>query len=213
MNFLEIIKNYNKNIRFFHASSSEIFKTSNKLLNEDSQIYPTNPYGVAKSAAHFLVSAYRNNYKLFAVNGIFFNHDSPYRKKNFLLKYLISHSLKVKNKKKNKISLSDPRPVRDFGFAGDFMEAAYKILSYKKPQDFIIATGYSISVKNLTQRVAEKINISPSKISYRMDGKNYVNPIKRASIKKISKYTLWKPKVSLEKLIMMMIKAENNIKN
>ena len=93
------------------------------------------------------------------------------------------------------------------------MEAAYKILSYKKPEDFIIATGHSISVRNLSQKVAEKIKISPSKINYRMDGKNYVIPIKRASIKKISKYILWKPKVSLEKLIMMMIKAEINTKN
>lgn len=92
------------------------------------------------------------------------------------------------------------------------MDAAYKILSQKKPQDFIIATGYSISVGNLTKKVANKIKISPSKIEYRMDSKNYVNPIKKASIKKIMKITSWRPKVSLEKLIMMMIKAEKNIK-
>ena len=103
--------------------------------------------------------------------------------KKILLKYLISHSLKVKNKKENKISLSDPRPVRDFGFAGDFMEAAYKILSCK-PEDFIIATGHSLSVRNLSQKVAEKIKISPSKINYRMDGKIMLSQLKEHQLKK-----------------------------
>jgi GDPmannose 4,6-dehydratase len=211
LNFLEIIKNYNKNIRFFNASSCEIFKQSKKKLNENSPIYPTSPYGVAKSAAHFLVSSYRNNYKMFAVNGIFFNHDSPRRKKNFLLRYLISESIKVISKKINKISLIDYRPVRDFGFAGDYMEAAYKILSHKKPQDFVIATGNSISVGKLTQKVSGKMNIPSSKIVYRMDNKDYINPINKASIKRITKIISWKPKVSLEKLILMMIKEEKNL--
>lgn len=210
LNFLEIIKEDRyKNIKFFNASTSEIFKSTNKILNEESSIYPTNPYGIAKSSSHFLVSAYRENYKIFAINGIFFNHDSPYREKKFLFKYIISEATKIKKNNNNKISLSDPRPVRDFGFAGDFMEAAYRILSYKKPQDFIIATGKSISVRKLAKKIINMMKISPSKIRYRMDGRNYVNLIKKASIRKIQKKTSWKPKTSLEQLILMMIKAEN----
>lgn len=212
LNFLEIIKDYNKNIRYFNASSSEIFKKSKKVLNENSSIFPVNPYGIAKSSAHFLVSSYRENYKMFAVNGILFNHDSPQREKKFLIKYLISESIKVKNKKKKEISLSDYRPIRDFGFAGDYMEAAYKILSYNKPNDFVIATGNSISVRDLTKKVISNMKISPSKVVYRMDNENSINPINKASIKKIKKVLSWKPKVSLEKLLTMMIKKEKNYK-
>jgi GDPmannose 4,6-dehydratase len=212
LNFLEIIKHKkNKKIKFFNASTSEIFKSSKKILNEDSFIFPTNPYGIAKSAAHFLISAYRRNYKIFAINGIFFNHDSPNRDKRFLLKYLISEAKKVQNNKNHKIILNDPRPIRDFGFAGDYMEAAYKILSKAKPQDFIIATGRSISVRKLAKQVIRKMSVSSATIKYKKKNKDYVNLIKRASIKKIQKNTTWKPKVSLEQLILMMIKAEDNI--
>ena len=126
-----------------------------------------------------------------------------------MFKYIISEASKIKKKNNNKISLSDPRPVRDFGFAGDFMEAAYRILSYKKPQDFIIATGKSISVRKLAKKIINMMKISPSKIRYRMDDRNYVNLIKKALIRKIQKKTSWKPKTSLEQLILMMIKAEN----
>lgn len=209
LNFLEIIKDYNKNIRYFNASSSEIFKRSKKVLNENSHIFPVNPYGIAKSSAHFLVSSYRENYKMFAVNGILFNHDSPRRDKKFLIKYLISESIKVKKNKIKKISLTDYRPVRDFGFAGDYMEAAYKILSHNKPKDFVVATGHSISVRDLAKKVTNYMKISPLNVVYRMDNKNSINPINKASIKKIKKILSWKPKVSLEKLIVMMVKEEN----
>ena len=211
LNFLEIIKNEKKKIKFFNASTSEIFGPDKKKLSENSPIFPTNPYGIAKSSAHFLVSAYRKNYKIFAINGIFFNHDSPYREKTFLLKYLISEAAKVKKNKNYKIVLNDPRPIRDFGFAGDYMKAAYKILSIKKPQDFIIASGKSISVRKLVGKVINKMHISSKTIKYKKKNKDYINLIKRSSIKKIQKNTNWKPKVSLEQLILMMIKADKNI--
>ena len=209
LNFLEIVKNEKrKKIKFFNASSSEIYKYTKNKINENSSIFPTNPYGIARSAGHFLVTAYRKNYNIFAVNGIFFNHESPYRQKKFLLKYLITEAIKLKNLKNYKIILQDPRPVRDFGFAGDYMDAVFKIMSLNKPQDFIIATGKSISVKQLTNKVMKKMNISLSKINYKKKNENYLNLEKYASIKKIQKEISWKPKVNLDKLVSIMIEAE-----
>lgn len=206
LTFLEIIKN-NKKIKFFNASTSEIFKDSKKKLNEDSPIFPNNPYGIAKSAAHFLVSAYRENYKIFAVNGILFNHTSPYASNFFLPSYLISEGNKVKKNKSHIIKIQDSRPIRDFGFAKDYMEAAYKILSQKKPEDFIIATGKSISVKKLANFVANTLNISTKCIKYKNKKKINVNLAIRASIKKIKKIS-WKPKIYIRELIKNTVNAK-----
>ena len=188
LNFLENLKE-NKNIKFFNASTSEIFKSTNKIINENSAIFPENPYGIAKSSAHFLVSAYRKYYNIFAVNGIFFNHDSPHREKKFLLKHIIIEANKVKNKKIENILLMDPRPIRDFGFAGDFMVAANQILSLKKPHDFIIATGKTISVKNLAKKITRMMKISPNKIKYIRDYDYPVSLKKKTSIRKIRNIT------------------------
>jgi len=204
--FLEILKKKN-NIKFFNASTSEIFKESKNKLNENSPIFPVNPYGIAKAAAHFMVSAYRKKYKIFAVNGIFFNHASPYTKKNFLPAYLISEAAKLKKNKNYIINIENSRPVRDFGFSEDYMEASYKILSQKKPEDFIIATGKSMSVKNLANMVCRKMEISSKNIKYNNKKKINVNLSIRASIKKI-KRIFWQPKTSTEKLIKTMIESK-----
>jgi GDPmannose 4,6-dehydratase len=201
--FLEIIKR-NKKIKFFNASTSEIFKDSKSKLNENSPIFPINPYGIAKTTAHFLVCAYRKNYKIFAVNGILFNHASPYAQKSFLPSYLVSEARKAKKNKNYIINVQDSRPIRDFGFAADYMEAAYKILCQKKPDDFIIATGKSISVKKLTNFVANEMKISPKRIKFNNKKKINVNLAITASIKKIEKIS-WIPKVYIRQLIKNIV--------
>jgi len=201
--FLEIIKR-NKKIKFFNASTSEIFKDSKNKLNENSPIFPINPYGIAKTTAHFLVCAYRRNYKIFAVNGILFNHASSYAQKSFLPSYLVSEGFKARKNKNHIINVQDSRPIRDFGFAADYMEAAYKILSQKKPEDFIIATGKSISVKKLANIVANEMKISPKRIKYDNKKKINVNLAITASIKKIEKIS-WKPKIYIRQLIKNMV--------
>lgn len=211
LNFLEIISMHKKKkIKFFNASSSEIFKNSEKKINENSSIFPSNPYGIARSAGHFLVIAYRKNYDIFSVNGIFFNHESPFRGKKFLLKYLIAEAIKAKKNKNYKIKLKDSRPIRDFGFAEDYMEAAYKIMNLKKPQDFVIATGKSISVNKLALKVMKKLNLPSNRISYEKKNEKYLNLSKLASIKKIKKITKWRPKKTLDDLINLMIDSEKN---
>jgi GDPmannose 4,6-dehydratase len=209
LNFLEILKNNkHKKIKFFNASTSEIFITSKKIINERTPIFPRNPYGIAKASAHLMVCAYRNNYKIFAVNGILFNHASPYTKKKYLPAYLISECIKAKKNKNYKIIIQDSRPIRDFGFAADYMEAAYKILSQKKPEDFIIATGKSLSVKELSNFVASKMKISSNQLKYKNIKNSNINLIIKASIKKIRKKILWKPKTSLNRLIQIIIESK-----
>jgi GDPmannose 4,6-dehydratase len=204
---LEIIKR-NKKIKFFNASTSEIFKDSKRKLNENSPIFPINPYGIAKTTAHFLVSAYRENYKIFAVNGILFNHASSYAQKIFLPSYLVSEGLKVKKNKNHIINIQDSRPIRDFGFAADYMEAAYKILCQKKPEDFIIATGKSISVKELADLTAKALKISPRSIKYNNKKKLNVNLAITASIRKIEKIS-WKPKIYIRQLINNIVSRKD----
>lgn len=205
--FLEILKK-NNTIKFFNASTSEIFKESKEKLNENSTIFPKNPYGIAKAAAHFMVSAYRKKYKIFAVNGIFFNHVSPYTKKIFLPAYVISECRKIKKNKNYIINIQDSRPIRDFGFAADYMNASYKMLLQKKPEDFIIATGKSMSVKNLVNLVTSEMNVSSKNIRYNNKKDINSNLVIKASILKIKKRVLWKPKTSTKQLIKTMIKSK-----
>ena len=139
-----------KKIKFFNACSSEIFSESNSLLNENSKISPINPYGVAKSASYFLVNAYRKKYGLFLINAILFNHVSHKSEKNILLSYLLSSCKKLKENKTKKIIIKDSRPIRDFGCAKDYVTYFYKLMKLKQSGNFVIASGRSYSVKQIT---------------------------------------------------------------
>jgi GDPmannose 4,6-dehydratase len=205
LNFLEIIRN--KNIKYFNASSSEIFARTENRLNEDSYIFPDNPYGCSKAFSHFLVSSYRKKYKIYAVNGIFFNHESTRRRKNFLGKKLITETLNIKYKKQKIIKLLNKRPVRDFGYAEDYIDAAIKIMKLKKPDDFIIATGISKSVEEFAYEVCEQLNIKRNVIKFKSN-KKIINNIVLADTKKIRNKTNWKPKYSFKEMISKMIKDE-----
>ena len=195
LNFLEVIRKYSKKTKYFNAGSSEIFENSPKKLHEKSKIFPTNPYGIAKSASHFLINAYRNKYKLFLVNGILFNHESYKNTESYLLKYLLKSSKKIKENKQKNIKILDSRPVRDFGCAKDFVQYFYKLMQLKKSDDFIIATGKSHSVKNVAKIFQKKFDLKSKhfKFSNAFDFRmislhkkaNNQNLIKKLKIKKI----------------------------
>jgi GDPmannose 4,6-dehydratase len=206
LNFLEIIKK--KNIKYFHASSSEIFHKTEKKLNEDSYIFPNNPYGCSKAFSHFLVSSYRKKYKIYAVNGIFFNHESTRRNINYLGKKLITEALNVKYKKQKIIRLKDKHAVRDFGYAEDYVDAAVEIMNQKKPDDFIVATGKSKSVKEFSDEVCKQLNLKKNVIKFESNKKNK-NNIVFANTKKIRNITNWQPKYSFKEMISKIINDEN----
>lgn len=165
MNLLEILK-IKKKIKLFNASSCEIFDESSKPLNENSKIFPKNPYGIAKSASYFLTNAYRSKYKLFIVNGILFNHVSDKSNKKYLLQYLLESTKKIKQNKITKISIKDSRPIRDFGYAKDFVEYFHKLMNLKKPGNYIIASGKSYSVKQITGIFEAKFNFLKNKFKF-----------------------------------------------
>tara|TARA_Y100000591_G_scaffold333229_1_gene374818 strand:- start:4293 stop:5192 length:900 start_codon:yes stop_codon:yes gene_type:complete len=208
VNFLEIIKK-KKKIKYFNSSSSEIFKDSKNKLNENSSIYPINPYGVAKASSHFLVDAYRRKYNLFLINGIFFNHSSLKTNNDFLLKYLSLQFKKLKNNKIKKINIMDSRPVRDFGYAKDYIIYAYKLMQLKKSDNFIIATGRSKSVKQIVNVYLKFYNLPFKKINYKNKNnfKN-LNKYKKANNTKILSALKIKKMTSINQVIKKIIKSE-----
>jgi GDPmannose 4,6-dehydratase len=213
LNFINSIYYFSKKTKYFNASTSEIFLDTKKKVNEESKIFPNNPYGCAKACSHFLVNCYRKKYNLFLVNGILFNHDSVRRAENFLGKKIAKHSVLIKNNKKKFLKLNSLKPIRDFGYAKDYVKAMYLIMSLKKPQDFIIASGKSYSVKRYAHEAFKLLNISKKKIkSLNIIDVSLKKEIK-ASIKKIKKFTKWKPEYNFKTMIKNFVNEEIVIQN
>jgi len=206
LNFLEVLRK-NTNIKFFNASSSEIFSDSNNLLNENSKIFPINPYGIAKSASYFLVNAYRKKYGLFLINAILFNHASHNNMETFLLRYLLSSCKKIKENKLKKIILKDSRPIRDFGCAKDYVKYFCKLMQIKQSGDFIIASGKSYSVRQIVDIYRKKFNLPISYFDFKNEF-NFKNLFKtrRANNSKLIKTLKIRSTKKLPELIDEMIR-------
>ena len=206
LNFLEILKK-KKNIKFFNASSSEIFAESRKNLDEHSKIFPMSPYGIAKSASYFLVNAYRKKYGLFLINGILFNHSSFLSKETYLLKYLLSSCNEVKKNNMKKIIIKDSRPIRDFGCAHDFIEYIYKLMQLKKSDNYIISSGKSYSVKQIVQIYKKKFKLKDSNFKF-INKLNFKNVFKsrRSNNNKLLKTLRIRSTKKIPEIVDMMIK-------
>lgn len=206
LNFLEILKK-KKNIKFFNASSSEIFAESRKNLDEHSKIFPMSPYGIAKSASYFLVNAYRKRYGLFLINGILFNHSSFLSKETFLLKYLLASCNEVKKNNIKKIIIKDSRPIRDFGCAHDFIEYIYKLMQLKKSDNYIISTGKSYSVKQIVQIYKKKFKLRDSNFKF-INKLNFKNVFKsrRSNNNKLLKTLKIRSTKKIPEIVDMMIR-------
>jgi GDPmannose 4,6-dehydratase len=142
INLLEACRMMDFNIRIYHAGSSECFgDTKGKDANEKTPFNPRSPYAVAKSSACWLVSNYREAYGLWACNGLLFNHESPLRKNRFVTKKIIETAVRISKGSNEKLILGDLCVSRDWGWAPEYVEAMWKMLQYKDPTDFVIATG------------------------------------------------------------------------
>jgi GDPmannose 4,6-dehydratase len=228
LRILEIVRilSSRKKIKFYNASSSEIFGNSTKRAqNENTPFFPQSPYGVAKLYSHWITINYRNSYNLFACNGILFNHESPRRGQTFVTKKIISALVKIKYGFQKKLFLGNLYSKRDWGHAKDYVEMQWKMLQQKKAEDFIIATGMQFSIKEFINKVCNKLNI---KIIWKDDGihehaiwnnnkiievnKNFFRPAEVDQLKgnanKAKKKLKWKPKYSLDELIDEMINFE-----
>tara|TARA_B100001564_G_C20650031_1_gene676365 strand:- start:107 stop:1141 length:1035 start_codon:yes stop_codon:yes gene_type:complete len=229
LRILEAIKVHNleKISKFYQAGTSEMFgKTYTKSQSEGTYFNPVSPYGVAKTYAHWMTSIYKDAYKIFACNGILFNHESPVRGETFVTMKIIKALCKIKKGSREKLYLGNLKSRRDWGHAKDYVEAMWKMLQQKKPQDYVIATGKQYSVKQFVNIVMKKLKINhkwkgtgikekcyDSKGNVLIEiNKKYFRPLEVDSLlgdaSKAKKELKWKPKYDIDRLIEEMIKSE-----
>ena len=230
LSILEIIRNQKKKIKFYQASTSEMFGNHNmQKQNEQTAFYPRSPYATSKTFAHYTVRNYREAYKIFAVSGILFNHESPLRGEEFITRKITIGLAKIISGKQKKIKIGNLYAKRDWGYAGDYVEAMWKMLQNKTPKDYVIATGKNYSVKNFIDTATnvlnlktkwvgkglnEKlINLKDKKIIVEID-KKYFRPTEVETLKgnfsKALKELNWKPKTNFKNLVKMMMTADLN---
>jgi GDPmannose 4,6-dehydratase len=152
LRIIEAVKEFNPNIRFYQASTSELFgKVKEIPQNESTPFHPRSPYGVAKIYGYWAVVNYREAYKLFACNGILFNHESPRRGENFVSRKITLGVARIKYGLQHKISLGNLDAKRDWGYAKDFIEGMWLMLQQKEPQDYVLATGVTNTVRKFVE--------------------------------------------------------------
>lgn len=211
LNILEVIRFHKLGTKFYNACSSECFgDTEGAPANEETPFRPRSPYAVAKSAAFWQLSNYREAYDLFACSGILFNHESPLRPKRFVTKKIIETACRISNGSSEKLRLGNILIKRDWGWAPEYVEAMYMILQNSKPDDFVIATGKSITLKEFIKKSFEYFNL---------DYENYVeydNDLIRPTDlnnslgdpSKARKILNWHPKNFVDDVIKIMIEDE-----
>ena len=216
-----------KKTKFYQAGTSEMFgKVQQIPQNEKTPFYPRSPYGVAKVYAHWITINYREAYNIFACNGILFNHESPVRGETFVTKKIVSALCKIKLKKQKKLYLGNLSTKRDWGHARDYVEAMWKMLQRKKPEDYVIATGKQYSVKEFVNLVLKELKIKffwkgkgIKTKCYDTEGncivecdKAYYRPLEVDTLlgnsNKARKKLNWKPKTSIKMLIKEMVDFE-----
>jgi len=210
---LESIRTINPKIRFYQASSSEMFgKVVETPQKETTRFHPRSPYGVAKTYGHYITVNYRESYDMFACSGILFNHESPRRGLEFVTRK-ISHAVaRIHLKKQDKIELGSLEPKRDWGFAGDYVEAMWLMLQQEKPQDYVVATGENHSVKEFLELAFKTIGIKDWEKYVISNDPRHMRPAEVdyliGDYSKAKKELGWKPKTSFKELVEMMVKAD-----
>ncbi len=205
---LEAIRLVNKNIRFYQASSSEMFgKVQQVPQTEKTPLYPRSPYGVAKVYGHWITVNYRESYDIFACSGILFNHESPRRGKEFVTRKITDGVARIKCGLQDKLYLGNLDSKRDWGFAGDYVKAMWLMLQQDEPDDYVISTGETHSVKKFCDIAFKRAGLNWEdhvKIDQR-----FVRPAEVDLLvgnpEKAQKKLDWKPDVSFEQLVNMMV--------
>lgn len=160
LRFLEAIKNTNKNIKFYQASTSELYGgVYDKPQNEETPFHPRSPYAIAKQYAFWITKNYRESYNIFAVNGILFNHTSPRRGETFVEQKIIKGAVSILKNKQKVLKLGNIYSHRDFGHAKDYVNAMWLMLQQESPEDYVIATGKKYLIKDIITLVFSKLNI------------------------------------------------------
>ena len=205
---LEAIRHFNPNIKFYQASSSEMYGENKFLKQDENTPYaPSSPYAVSKLYAHWITTIYRKSYGMYTSCGTLFNHESPLRGIEFVSRKITNTVAKISLGLEKEIVLGNLKAKRDWGFAEEYMEAIHLMLQQDKPDDFVISTGETHSVEDFTRLAFELVGLNWKKF-VRID-KKFFRPTEvsylRGDYKKASKKLHWKPKIKFEKLVKLML--------
>jgi GDPmannose 4,6-dehydratase len=208
---LEAVRLVNPKIRFYQASSSEMFgKVVETPQTEETPFYPRSPYGVAKVYGHWMTINYRESYNMYTCSGILFNHESPRRGLEFVTRKITDAVAKIKLGKQNELRLGNLEAKRDWGFAGDYVKAMWLMLQQEKPDDYIIATGETHTVKEFVEIAFDRVGLDWKK--FVVQDERFIRPAEVDLLlgkpEKAKEHLGWEPSVSFEQLVKMMVDAD-----
>ena len=208
---LESIRLHDPKIKFYQASSSELFgKVKESPQNEETEFNPQSPYAIAKLYGYYATNMYRDAYDMFAVNGILFNHESPLRGLEFVTRKITNAVAKIKLGLQKNLILGNLNAKRDWGYAPEYVECMWLMLQQKKSENFVISTDQSHSIKEFTELAFSTVNLDWKK--YVKSNKKYFRILEVESLlgdsTKAKKKLKWKPKITFEKLIQIMVESD-----
>jgi GDPmannose 4,6-dehydratase len=211
ISLLEAVKNSKRDIKYYQASSSEMFGGINSsVLNEESLFYPKSPYAAGKMFAHNMSKIYRESYGIFTANGILFNHESPLRGETFVTRKISKAVGRIAHNLQTKLTLGNLDASRDWGYAGDYVEAMFKIMQHDVPDDWVVATGETHTVREFVEKAFKHVNLDWEK--FVKTDKKYERPNEVEHLlgdaSKIRKKLLWEPKVGFDKLVTLMVDSD-----
>lgn len=208
---LDAIRTVNPDIRYYQASSSEMFgKVREVPQTESTPFYPRSPYGVAKVYGHWITVNYRESYDMFACSGILFNHESPRRGMEFVTRKVTYHAAKIKLGLADEIRIGNTDAKRDWGFAGDYVRAMWLMLQQDEPDDYVVATGQTHSVERLLEVAFNCVGLNWK--DYAVQDPRFMRPAEVDLLVgdpgKAREKLGWQPEVSFEELIGMMVESD-----
>lgn len=211
LNCLEAIRIVDRKIRFYQASTSEMYgKIKKPVQDEETPFHPRSPYGVAKMFGHWMTVNYRESYDLFACSGILFNHESPLRGIEFVTRKVTDAVARIKLGRQKELRLGNIDARRDWGFAGDYVEAMWLMLQQEKAEDYVIATGKTTSVREMCEIAFVHVGLNYK--DYVVIDPRFYRPaevdILLGNPAKAKAKLGWEAKTNLEKLIVMMVEAD-----
>ncbi len=214
VSILEALRFADYEAKFYQASSSEMYGGGvQEKLNEESPFDPKSPYAASKVFAHNMTKIYRDSYDLFCVNGILFNHESPFRGETFVTRKITRAVGRIALNLQSKLTLGNLDASRDWGFAGDYVEAMWTMLQHKTPDDWVVATGETHTVKEFAKLAFEEVNLNWE--DYIVSSEKYLRPNEVDYLlgdpTKAKKELKWEPKTSFNELVKMMVDYDLNL--
>ena len=211
ISLLEAVRNSDKKIKFYQASSSEMFGGSSKeLLNEDSKFDPKSPYAASKVFAHEITKIYRDSYNIFGVNGILFNHESPLRGETFVTRKISRAVGRISVGLQSKLTLGNLDASRDWGYAKDYVKGMWMMLQHDNPEDWVLATGNTKTVREFAEAAFNVVGLNWE--DYVVSSEKYYRPNEvdylLGDSSKARKILGWKPEVNFEGLVQLMVEED-----